>query len=87
MSRDPSSATEPRYVYKNPKTYESDKGMASTILELMRMKLEILKLKADDYNWQCHVPKDVRQELEQMLVTINRDLEVLAEENEKIRTS
>jgi hypothetical protein len=39
------------------------------------MKLEILKLKADDYNWQCHTPKDVREDLERMLTEINKALE------------
>lgn len=42
---------------------------------LIKMKLEILKLKADDYNWQCHTPKDVREDLERMLTEINKALE------------
>lgn len=42
---------------------------------LIKMKLEILKLKADDYNWQCHTPKDIQEELERMLVEINKALE------------
>lgn len=41
--------------------------------EAIKMKLEILKLKADD--WQCHTPKDVQVQLEGMLSELN---EVLA---------
>lgn len=44
-------------------------------IELLKMKLEILKLKADDYNWQSHVPKAVRDELEKLLTEINAKLE------------
>jgi len=43
-------------------------------LDLIKCKLEILKLKADKYNWQCHIPDDIKQELEELLVTINREL-------------
>ena len=39
-------------------------------LEILKMKLEILKLKADDYNWQCHIPKDVKAGLEKILKEI-----------------
>ena len=42
--------------------------------ELIKMKLEILKLKADDYNWQCHTPDDVKQMLEEILEEINQEL-------------
>ena len=33
------------------------------ILTLMKMKLDILKLKADDYTWACHTPQDVKDEI------------------------
>ena len=39
-------------------------------ISLILAKVEILKLKADDYAWQCHVPKDVRDELEKALIEI-----------------
>jgi hypothetical protein len=39
------------------------------------MKLDILKLKANHYEWSCHVPEDVRKELEEMLSKINSALE------------
>lgn len=40
--------------------------------KLIECKLSILKLKADDYNWQCHTPNDVKLELEALLEEINR---------------
>lgn len=38
---------------------------------LILAKVEILKLKADDYNWQCHVPKEVKDQLEKILSEID----------------
>lgn len=43
-------------------------------MEYMKMKLEILKLKADDYNWACHIHDDTKKELEGMLAEINEKL-------------
>ncbi len=43
--------------------------------DLIKMKLEILRLKADDYNWQCHTPDDVRKELEEILKWIDAELQ------------
>jgi hypothetical protein len=43
-------------------------------MELIKAKLEILKLKANNYAWQCETPKDVREELEAMLVELNSEL-------------
>ncbi len=45
-----------------------------TRVQLMMLKVEILKLKADDYNWQTHTPKDVKAELEATLSDINENL-------------
>lgn len=53
------------------------------ILTLMKMKLDILKLKADDYTWACHTPQDVKDELERMLVRINKELAAVEKEGEK----
>lgn len=47
---------------------------AKVHMEYTKMKLEILKLKANDYSWQCETPKDVREELEAMLAEINEKL-------------
>jgi hypothetical protein len=43
----------------------------------MKMKLDILKLKADDYNWACHTPQNIKDELERMLARINKELEAI----------
>ena len=43
-------------------------------IDLIKSKVEILKLKADDYNWCCHVPKDVKEELDKTLTKIDRYL-------------
>ena len=51
--------------------------MNTAQIELIKVKLEILKLKADDYSWQCHTPKDVKDQLEAMLIAINTELEEL----------
>lgn len=39
-------------------------------VNLIRCKVEILTLQADDYNWQCHVPVVVKAELEKTLLEI-----------------
>ena len=41
--------------------------------KLIKMKLDILKLKADGYEWS-HSPDDVKEELEKVLVEINEAL-------------
>lgn len=46
-------------------------------VQLMQTKVEILKLKADSYNWQSHVPKDVQEQLEKTLADIEHDLKCL----------
>lgn len=44
-------------------------------VKLIQTKIEILKLKADDYNWQCHTPNEVKKELDETLLEINKMLE------------
>lgn len=44
-------------------------------IQLLRMKIDILKLKADDHDWQCYVPDNVKLELENALVEIDKALE------------
>lgn len=39
--------------------------------KLILAKVEILKLKADAYSWQCHTPNDVKEQLEQTLREID----------------
>ena len=48
--------------------------METKRIELLKMKLEILKLKADDYQWACHVDKETKASLESMLVEIDNTL-------------
>lgn len=43
--------------------------------KLIVAKVEILKLKADDYNWKCMLTDELRHELEQALVEINHLLD------------
>lgn len=46
-------------------------------IDLIKAKVEILKLRADDYNWSCHVHEDVKEELAKTLIEIERILGVL----------
>ena len=47
--------------------------MDNITLDKIKIKIEILKLMADDYNWCCQVPKQVRLELCNILGNINKD--------------
>jgi hypothetical protein len=47
----------------------------SAKVDLIKTKVEILKMKADDYSWQCHVSEDVKAEFEKILVEIDNVLE------------
>jgi hypothetical protein len=47
----------------------------SDYVNLLRAKIDILKLKADDHDWQCYVPKKVKEELEYALEKVNIMLE------------
>ena len=43
-------------------------------LQLILARIEILKLKANNHDWQCYVPKDVKEQLENTLLEINLEL-------------
>lgn len=45
------------------------------IVELTLAKVEILKLKADDYTWACHVDEATKSQLLSTLVEIDSLLE------------
>lgn len=49
-----------------------------TIVDLTRCKVDILKLKADDYIWACHVDDKTKEMLEATLVEIDSMLELLS---------
>ncbi len=44
------------------------------IVNLTIAKVEILKMKADDYNWQVHVPEESQNQLIETLEEINKQL-------------
>lgn len=48
--------------------------MDQKTIELLKIKIEILKLKADSYDWVCHVPDNVKNQLNEMLEQINEEL-------------
>lgn len=54
-----------------------DIGKAKLIVDLTLAKVEILKLKADDYMWGCHVDADTKAQLEEALTSINEQLQQL----------
>lgn len=43
-----------------------------TRVQLILARVELIKLKADDYNWQCHVPPAVKQMVHDTLAEIDR---------------
>lgn len=45
-------------------------------IQLILARVEILKLMADDYIWQCHTPQSVKNELIATLDEINSALAV-----------
>ena len=47
------------------------------LVDLTKTKVDILKLKADDYTWSCHVDKNTKEILEKTLIEINEILELL----------
>lgn len=51
----------------------------SDFIQLIRAKVDILKLKADSYEWQCTVPVDVKAELEKTLKEIDGALAIGAD--------
>ncbi len=46
-------------------------------ISLLKIKTDILMIKADDYHWQCNVPKDVKLELDSVLEDVNNQLTYL----------
>jgi len=52
------------------------------IVELTKAKIEILKLKADDYTWQCHVDSNTKDMLEKTLKDIDVQIESMRKEND-----
>lgn len=44
-------------------------------LNLLNMKFKILEMKADHYNWSCHVPQELKDQIEEVLIEINSELE------------
>jgi hypothetical protein len=49
---------------------------ASERVQLILARVEILKMKANDHDWQCYVPADVKAQLEATLAEINAELTV-----------
>jgi hypothetical protein len=56
----------------------SDIERIKLIVTLSMARIDILKLKADDYNWQCHTPQNVKEQLENSLLEIDELLAELA---------
>lgn len=48
-----------------------------TKVDLIRAKIDILKLKANDHDWCCYVPDDVKKSLNATLAEINKELEAI----------
>jgi hypothetical protein len=46
-------------------------------INLINSRVAILNLKANDYNWSCNTPDDVKEELEKSLVEIEEALKQL----------
>ena len=44
------------------------------VVDLTKAKVDILRLKADDYTWACHVDADTKAQLEATLMDINSQL-------------
>ena len=57
-----------------------EKENIKTIVELVKAKVEILKLKADDYTWQCYVDNKTKEQLENTLKEIDIYLSELRQE-------
>lgn len=51
-------------------------------VELVKTQVDILKLKANDHDWSCYVPGDVKASLERSLVDIAETLKELDQEAE-----
>ena len=51
-----------------------DSEKIKLIVELTKAKVDILKMKADDYTWACHIDDDTKKKLMDMLVVIDENL-------------
>ena len=49
-------------------------------INLLNMKFKIIVMKADHYNWSCHVPQETKDQLEEMLVSIEKQLKEKGDE-------
>jgi len=49
-------------------------------INLLNMKFKIIEMKADHYNWSCHVPQETKDQLEEMLVSIEKQLKEKGDE-------
>jgi hypothetical protein len=52
----------------------SDINRIKLIVDLTTARVEILKLRADDYTWQCHIDEQTRNQLMQTLGEIDGQL-------------
>ena len=57
--------------------FELDK--IKILVDLTLAKVDILKLKADDYAWACHVDDNTKKQLGKTLVDINKTLSEMQE--------
>lgn len=48
-------------------------------IDLIKARIDILKLKSNDHDWACYVSDNVKSQLEQTLVEIDKELEKLQE--------
>jgi len=48
-------------------------------IDLIKARIDILKLKANDHDWVCYVPDNVKTQLERSLLEIDKELEKLEE--------
>lgn len=44
------------------------------IVKLVQAKVEILKIRADDYSWQCYIDKETKEQLLNTLKEIDEEL-------------
>ena len=43
-------------------------------IKLLEMKFKIIEMKSDHYNWSCHTPQEMKDQLEEMLLEIDEQL-------------
>lgn len=44
------------------------------IVKLIQARIEILKIRADDYTWQCYIDKETKEQLLNTLKEIDEEL-------------